>query len=308
MIACIGTTPVYQRTMVFEHLSLDDVNRTTRVSDYASGKSINAARVVRALGEAVVAIGFAGGGRGHAMLRDLEAAKIQHHFQTVPVETRQCVTVIDRATQQATELIEESSPIDAADWRALDQAMRPMLASMKVCVFSGSLPPGAPQNFYARWIGHAGDARIIVDARGEPLKLCMQHPGFVIKLNADELAATLGLSIDGDEALQRAMQQALPAGPAGAVVVTLGKAGSMALDATGCWRLTSPRVTTVSAVGSGDAFAAGLAVGLARNLPLVEACMLGASCGAANAASSRAGDVDPMLAKQLREQVTVTHR
>ena len=52
-------------------------------------------------------------------------------------------------------------------------------------VFSGSRPPGAPQDAYARWVELARqrNVKLIIDARGEPLRLAMKHPGFVVKVN-----------------------------------------------------------------------------------------------------------------------------
>ena len=52
MILCIGTTPTVQRTMVFDRLTVDEVNRATEVTEYSSGKAINVARVLTQIGEA----------------------------------------------------------------------------------------------------------------------------------------------------------------------------------------------------------------------------------------------------------------
>src|SRR5690348_14565331 len=109
MILCLGTTPVYQRTMVFERVTPDAVNRAREVWDYASGKAVNAARVVHTLGRDVVVTGFAGGARGKALVEDLESSGVVHDFVWTPAETRQCITVIDRSNGTATELVEESS-------------------------------------------------------------------------------------------------------------------------------------------------------------------------------------------------------
>src|SRR5688572_14529013 len=120
MIVCLGTTPVLQRSMVFDRVTPDGVNRATAVYDYASGKSPNVARVLHTLGEDVIATGFAGGDRGAALLRDLDRAGIRNEFVLVDAPTRQCVTVIDRDSGTATELVEESAPVADAHWHALE--------------------------------------------------------------------------------------------------------------------------------------------------------------------------------------------
>lgn len=305
MILCLGTTPVYQRTMVFDRVTPDKVNRAREVHDYASGKSVNAARVIHALGERVLATGFVAGRRGEALRHDLDAAGVAHDFVTAPGETRQCVTVIDRAAGTATELVEESAPAGADAWRALEAKLQTRLPAAGVWVFSGTLAPDAAKDFYARWIPTAArtGARVIVDVVGEPLRLAMREPGAILKMNRDELALTIGQNLHDEQKLKDAITGHAP--PGGLLVVTLGAGGAIAGDARTCWRATAPKITPVSAVGSGDAFAAGLAVALHRNLSLSDALKLAIACGAANAMTSLAGHLDRRVTEPLAAAVRV---
>ena len=63
-ILCLGTTPAVQRVMIFRKLALDAVNRATTTLDGAAGKSVNVAKVLKALGEQPIAMGFLGGDHG----------------------------------------------------------------------------------------------------------------------------------------------------------------------------------------------------------------------------------------------------
>jgi len=299
MILCLGTSPVYQRTMVFERLTLDKVNRAQSVHDYASGKSINAARVIRTLGADALASGFVGGPRGELLRRELDELGIRHEFVTVAPQTRQCVTVIDQAAGTATELVEESIAVAEADWRQLEEKLRQLLPQAAVWVFSGTLPPQAPPDFYARWLPLARQtgAAAIVDARGEPLRLAMRRPNPILKINRDELASTIGEDLSDDTRLLAAMRRHVPA--EGKIIVTLGAAGAMACERATCWRASTPSVRTVSAVGSGDAFAGGLAVALSQRLPTEEALKVAVACGAANAMTPLAGHVHPADVQKL---------
>jgi tagatose 6-phosphate kinase len=305
MILCLGTTPVYQRTMVFDRVTLDAVNRARQVADYASGKSINAARVVHTLGHEALASGFVGGGRGEALRRDLDGAGIAHDFVTVDPETRQCVTVIDRAAGMATELVEESRPVGHGAWNALEGKLRELLPRADVWVFSGTLAPHAEKDFYARWLPLARhrNAKAIVDVSGEPLRLAMRHPNAILKMNRDELAITVGEDLSDQSMLVRAMRRYAP--PEGALIVTLGAAGAIACDGHRCWCGASPKITAVSAVGSGDAFAAGLAVALSNGAGIEDALRLAIACGAANALTPLAGHVNRETAEQFRAEITV---
>ena len=304
MIVCVGTTPVWQRSMVFERLRLDEVNRAASVHDYASGKSVNVARVLHALGERAVATGFAGGDRGAAMLRDLDAAAVRNDFVRVEAPTRQCVTVIDRAGGGATELVEESLPVADADWARLLGVVERLLPDARGVVLSGSLPPRAPQDFYRSCLGRvARGVQVVLDARGEPLRHALGHAGLLAKLNREELAATVGRDLPADADVLAAARSVMPAG--GAVVVTLGAQGAIAADAERAWRVNTPRVPTRSAVGSGDSFAAGLMIGLVRGQSLADACAWGAACGAANAMTDLAGHLDPRDVERIRSEVRV---
>ena len=305
MIVCLGTTPVYQRSMVFERLLLNEVNRAMAVYDYASGKSINVARVVRTLGEEVVATGFVGKGkRGDALLADLDRAGIRHEFVRVGPPARQCVTVIDRAAGTATELVEESQPVTGENWAELTKKFANLVAGARAYVFSGSLPPGAPHDFYAHCLRQLGRRPpAIVDTRCEALRAALKEPDFIVKLNRNELAETVGFPTDSDHALQKAMRAVMPAG--GSVVVTAGRDGAVVSDRKGSWRVCPPRVAAKSAVGSGDAFAAGMALGLLRGRTVQDACALAAACGAANAMTDLAGHLSPADVELLLPEIRV---
>ncbi len=201
MILCVGTTPTVQRTMVFERLELDEVNRAVEVHEYASGKSVNVARVLGVLGEEGLAVGFAGGRRGEFLLEEMTAAGIAHDFVRTAGQTRLCTTVIDRSTGQVTELVEEAPAASAGEWEeliarvdarvagregrrgdenaeamkraALAEAVKRAEAAEVVngageaeaIVFSGTLAGGAPIDWPARWLGN-GPATTAGSAHG----------------------------------------------------------------------------------------------------------------------------------------------
>lgn len=306
MILCLGTTPVFQRTMVFDRLAVDEVNRAKQVFDYASGKSINAARVVHTLGQPVLATGFVGGARGESLRQDLDASGIAHDFVEVQPETRQCITVVDQSIGTATELVQESAAVGIVDWDQLESKLRQLLIKADTWIFSGTLAPGYSSfEFYARWLPLAQqhNAHAIIDASGEPLRCAMRHPNAVLKMNRQELARTIGEDLGDERKLLEKMIAYTPA--QGSLIVTLGADGALASNGKSCWRIQSPKVQTVSAVGSGDAFAAGLAVALSQDQLLPEALKMAVACGAANAITKLAGHVDRNIVMQLAMKVQV---
>lgn len=306
MILCVGTTPTVQRTMLFDRLALDDVNRAAEVHEYASGKAVNVARVLTVLGESAFATGFSGGRRGEALLEDLTRANVPHDFVPTAAQTRLCTTVIDRAAGTATELVEESPRATEPEWTKMIALIEGRIGSARATVFAGTLAPGAPPDFLARWVGRA--PLLVLDAKGEPLRAALRAANrgrLVAKLNRDEFAATIGADVSADADLHAAIRREAPAG--GWLIVTLGKSGAAALVDGRLWRVTPPNVQAVSAVGSGDSFTAGLVAGLVAGLDRGPeyALRLASVCGAANALTPHSGHLNRADVKRLLDEAKI---
>lgn len=278
--------------MTFERVLIDQVNRATTVAEYASGKSINVARVLHTLGDDALATGFLGGDSGKFIRDDLAAGGVANDFVSVAPSTRMCITVIDRSTGHATELVEESKEVEKPAWVKLRTRIAELVPRAKLMVLSGSLTPNAPQDFYAWCANRATDAAInaIVDASGEPLRRALASRPFVVKPNRAELAKTLDTPLESDDALRHAIRRLIAMGPQWAVV-TAGKDPAVVSDGARFWRIIAPPVKAISPIGSGDALAAGLASALSRGQRMPDAARLGVACGAANAMTDRAGHV-----------------
>ena len=304
MIVCLGTTPALQRTLVFERFAVDAVNRATSVRENASGKSLNVARVLHTLGEPCIATGFVGGDAGEFIREDLQQSGISHDFVTVTPNTRTCTTIIDESCGQVTELVEESRQVEESTWQQLREKVECLLARAKLLVLSGSLTPGAPQDFYGWCIDRAtrSDVRVILDAAGEPLARAMSSRPLLVKPNVSELGRTLGVTIDDETSLRRAIASLIERGPRWAVV-TMGAKGSIVSDGNRFFRVLTPPIRAVSPIGSGDAYAAGLAAALHRNQPLPDAATLGAACAAANAMIPIAGHLRLEHVESLLPQI-----
>lgn len=309
MILCLGTTPALQRTMQFDRVEIGGVNRAAEVAEYASGKSVNVAKVLRTLGHDPLATGFVGGARGALLRQHLDLAGVAHDFVTVAAATRLCTTVIDRATGAVTEFVEEAAAVQPGSWDELGRRLETLLPRAQTWVFSGSLAPGAPADFYTRWLARfrRNNPDVIIDARGESLREALRQPGVVAKCNREEFEATVGLKLPDEAALRSAMEPAAPLG--GALVVTLGRDGAMAYELGRFWRVRVPPIRAISAVGSGDAFAAGLAAGRERAgrhaTDPRPALALAAACGAANAMTADSGWVRPIDLGEILPKVVV---
>jgi tagatose 6-phosphate kinase len=306
MILCIGTTPAAQRVMVFRKLTIDAVNRAVTTLDGAAGKSVNVAKVLKALGEHPVATGFLGGDRGEQLRVLLEGRGIELEFVTVAPRTRQCITLLDTSAGTHTELVEESHPVAAADYEELMRVIRRRVKGCSAIVMSGTITPGGPADlyFHGTQMAHEAGAIAVVDAQGAALIEALKARPALVKPNRPELAATLGQELKDEAAVMSAMRELCERG-AQRVVITAGKDPALAFDGQRWWRVHAPRIDATNPIGSGDAFAAGLVWRLLRGEDLGEACRWASATGAANALTMQAGEVHRSDVERLLEDVRV---
>jgi tagatose 6-phosphate kinase len=303
MILCIGPTPAEQRVMVFRSLVVDQVNRAVRTVEGTAGKSLNVAKTSSALGQQVIATGFLGGTRGERLRSSLEARGIRCDFVETG-NTRLCITVIDETNGTQTELVEESQRVEGHCYERLEQIVRTRIKNVRAAIMSGTLTPGGPPDFYFRCteIAKKGGAMSVVDAQGPPLIAALDARPDIVKPNRAELAASLGKDLGSESLLMAGMSELHERG-AERVVITAGKAPTVAYDGKTFWRIFSPTIKAVNPIGSGDAFTSGLVWRLLEGDDLGQACRWAAAAGAANALSILAGEIEKPDVERLFHEV-----
>jgi 1-phosphofructokinase family hexose kinase len=307
MILCIGTTPAAQRVMIFHKLTLDAVNRSATTLEGPAGKSVNVAKVLKALGEHPIATGFLGSRVGEYLRTAMAEKNIESDFVTVSTPTRQCVTVIDESASTSTELVEESRPVDPADFEKLLAVVQKRLKDCRAVIMSGTIVSGGPTDLYFNCtrLAQAAGTLSVVDAHGTALLEALKAKPGVVKPNRSELATTIGRQLATEADVTQAMRELCERG-AQQVVVTAGKEPVLAFDGKNLHRITVPRIKAVSTIGSGDAFTAGLVWRLVRGDDLGEACRWGSAAGAANALTAMPGEVNRADVDRLAREVEVT--
>ena len=160
-------------------------------------------------------------------------------------------------------------------------------------VLAGSLPPGAPDGWYADLLGKLRDtgASVAVDTSGAPLVALAagleQHAPSLMKPNGEELASLTGGDAHRIEADPLAAAEAageLVARGVHAVLATLGGSGAVLVTSEGAWHATPPPTTVVSTVGAGDSSLFGYLLGDLQGGDAVERLRLAVAYGSAAAA------------------------
>jgi len=276
--------------MVFERVATDEVNRAVQVIRGAAGKPVNVARVLHTLGDGAKVCVPLGADTGKFLAEELSREGIEHDCVEAPNPTRTCVTVIDRSARTATELVQEHAAVSSDVVRELLTKLEAYLRAARCLILSGTLAPGTGDDFYAKCCQLAAKSNVpvILDARGEPLALALEHRPLVVKPNRQELAAMIGRNLDDDGALREAMKNLHERG-AQFVIITMGRKGALAFDGNAFWNISAIEVEAISPIGSGDSFAAGLASGIGAGRDVIDACRLASACAAANTLTVGAG-------------------
>lgn len=255
------------------------------------GGGINVARVIRRLGGEASALFPAGGLTGELLRRLVEAEGAPELAVPVSGETREDVTVLDRASGQQYRFVLPGPRLAEAEWRACLDALAAQGPGPAVVCASGSLPPGAPDDFYARAaaIVRGWGARFAVDTSGPALKAALEAGVWLAKPNLHELSDLTGSDL-GDEAARLAACRALVReGRAEVVALTLGAEGALLVSAEGVWRAAALPVEAVSTVGAGDSFLGALIWALCEGRPLEAAFGFAMAGGAAALLASGTG-------------------
>ncbi len=295
---CAGAYPALQRTLFLSAFKPGAVNRSMRVSLDVAGKAVNAARALKRLGTEPVLGGFTGGSSGEEIERLLkQEGLLCTGFLTVDAPVRICQTILPSDGSPFTELVEEGPELDAVSWSALTRHCCHLLESGQFAgaILAGTMPEHAALDFYPALI-RAADIPVILDTSGPALLSALQEQPALVKINADELRATLP-SGDGHDIISRC-RKLLKLG-ARSVGVTQGRDAAYLVTRSSAWRFEIPAVKTVSALGSGDCVNAGVLFSICRGASLVDAFVFGLACGTANAEVAAPGDITPAAVDAL---------
>ena len=248
------------------------------------GGGVNVARVVQRLGGQTLALYTAGGPTGDAYRRLLEAERIPALAVPIHGSTRQNFTVDETRTGKQFRFVLEGPELSEDEWRACLARVAESIPRGGYVVASGSLPPGVPDDFYARVarLSRQRGARCVVDASGPPLAAALAERVFLVKPSLRELKAHFGGSLPGGSEVE-AVSALVADRSAEYVALTLGEAGAVLASKTGIIRVQAPPVQVVSTVGAGDSFLGAFVLRLAQRCPPEVAFRAAVAAGSATA-------------------------
>jgi len=248
------------------------------------GGGINVSRAIQELGGKSDAYYVSGGASGKSLQQLLNEEGIDNH--PIPIEgwTRENLTIYEGETKQQFRFGMPGPKLREKEWKQCLDILYDATPRPDYIVASGSLPPGVPEDFYARVAKAAKKlhAKMILDTSGTPLVRAVQEKGlFLIKPNMRELKALTTDEIEDEAQQETLLREIVQSGQSEAVVLSLGRGGSRMAWREGCEYVRTPTVPIKSKVGAGDSMVGGLVLSLAQGHSLRDAVGFGVAAGAA---------------------------
>lgn len=270
-VVTFTANPSIDKTLLLSGaLARGEVQRVASATEQAAGKGVNVARVVAESGVACVAVLPFG---DDAFVAALNSARPPQMSVTAPATTHRprTNTTITEPDGVTTKLNEPGPTLSAAELDVASAWLVDAAQGARWVALSGSLPPGAPDDWYARLVPvlKASGCKIAVDTSDAALDAviaALPASSFdLIKPNSDELAQlTGGDAAAFEEQASRGDVAAIVAAAAqlrdrgiANVLVTLGGAGAVLVNAAGAWHAGAPAISVRSTVGAGDSSVAG---------------------------------------------------
>ena len=192
MIITVTLNAAIDKTLAVPNFRLGRRHRAVEQTAMAGGKGVNVARALKTLGQPVIATGVAGGPTGTRIIEALTEEAILSDFVRIHGDSRMSTAVVDPTSGEQTEINERGPAVSAAELDLFVDKLLYLAKGAHLCVFSGSLPRGVPDDLYARMIGEINGmgCLTVLDSEGEALRLGTRaEPGVVTpnEIEAEEL-------------------------------------------------------------------------------------------------------------------------
>lgn len=302
-IVTLTFSPVIDKSTSVPALAPEKKLRCAEPKFEPGGGGINIARAIKQLGGEATAIYPIGGHSGQFLHALLNEAGIDSKVIQVAAPTRENLIVVEEATNNQYRFGMPGAPLTMAD---VEQCLAAVAAEddMAYLVASGSLPPGVPEDVFARLaaIARAKGARFIADTSGEALRAAAGEGVFLLKPNLAELSSLVGREEIHIEKVDDVARELIAKGGCELVVVSMGPSGAVMITKEEVFMVTPPPVRKKSTVGAGDSMVAGLVLALAKGKSLSEVLCFGVAAGTAATMNPgtelcRRTDVDRLLPK-----------
>ena len=310
MIITVTLNTAIDKTLAVPNFRLGRRHRTVEQTTMPGGKGVNVARVLKRLGQPVIATGLAGGPTGTRIVEQLTELSVLSDFVRIREESRTNTAVIDPTTGEQTEINERGPAVSDRELELFVDKLLYLAQGASMCVFAGSLPRDVDVGIYERLIREVRRLGVVavVDTDGDPLRRAVRAEPDVISPNVTEAEELVGHEFNDEEDHLIAVREMCGQG-AREAIMTLpdGCYANVTGEGGGLYRvrIDPEAVEPVATVGSGDAFLAGFVAARYGGRGMEEALAHAVACGAESAEHLGAGLVDPERVNRLLDRIAV---
>ena len=282
-VLTITLNPAIDKNFMVDRLVPDHKLRCGNPKVDPGGGGVNVARAINRLGGRAVAMVVAGGRNGKYLTDMLEEQGLETRCIDAGMETRENITISETASNKQYRLVMDGPSMGKDIQDAVLSTLQSLDPFPGIVVASGSLPPGTPEDFFARIgaIVSQKKSKYILDTSGKALEAGAGQGVYLLKPNLRELSILSGREELVLDQVDDAADVLIKKGIAQVVVVSLGPGGAMLVHKDGYRHIPAPTVPRKSTVGAGDSMVGGMVHAMQMGLGLDEIVMMGVACGTA---------------------------
>jgi 1-phosphofructokinase family hexose kinase len=310
MIITVTLNAAIDKSLSVPNFRLGRRHRTVEQSTMAGGKGVNIARTLKALGQPVIATGFAGGATGTHIVEQLTAESILNDFVRIGEESRTNTSVLDPTTGEQTEINERGPEVTEREVELFRDKLVYLARGAAIVVFAGSLPRGVEPDLYASLIRdlERSDVLTVADTDGEPLRQAVRAEPDLVSPNVPEAEELAGHEFASEQERALAVAEIAELGPREAIM-TLPDGCFAQIVVDGQRVIKRARIEQrepIAKRGSGDAFLAGYLAARYEGRSPDQCLRFGVACGAESTGRLGAGTIEPREARRLMGDVELS--
>lgn len=288
-ILCICLSSTIQRTVSFNNFCVNNVNRSEKYRQDASGKAVNSARVLNQLENGCAKIICPLGEKNQDLFLKLASNNnLDIDFVTIPGFTRECWTLLNKSQNTTTELVvnepnfTKDENIEIKFLKLIDEN----LPFFDAVLIAGSRPSFWNEDIYSTICGMVEDNKkiLLVDFIGKDLQKMLQTvTPTIIKINEEEFCSTFNFDFPISEEKLKQEICNLSQRLKNIVIITRGENSTFASQNGKFIEIHTEKITPINTTACGDSFNAGFLYEFINSNDFLAALKKGTFCATKNA-------------------------
>lgn len=307
MILTLTINPALDLYSRVEKVAPGEKMRCEKAKLDPGGGGVNVSRVVQRLGGETTALYTRGGYTGEVFNELLAKEGVKQDTVEVIGAVRQNIAITETSSGELYRFGFPGPTLSESEYEDVLTKLN-LYKKADFWVASGSLPPGVPEDFYARVAKKAGEngVKFVLDTSGKAYTGILQEGAYLLKPNINELQDIVGQKARNEQDQKELLLQVLENYPIEVIVLSLGSKGALLATRGKVRHFPAPAVVPISSIGAGDSMVAGMVYSLSRGEQIETAILYGLACGSATIKSPgtellQKEDVEPLYQSLLKK-------